>query len=118
MAINPPYLIKCEYGGSRVAVCAFPHPEGICFLDVGWHKEGCNPFHILEGTFRAKETPLGIIVYNDNGDSVQRLTESHPLWASWQNWLDFLGSPDGVNINQQDAIDGCVSNGALVATPL
>jgi hypothetical protein len=40
------------------------------------------------------------------------------MWIGWQNWLNHLESPHGANTKQEDAINGCESNGALMDQPI
>jgi predicted RNase H-like nuclease len=117
--LKPPYYIKCEDGGERIGVLAYHHREGgVCFLDVGWSLTSCNPFHILNGPFVAKETPEGFVYEAENGDFIRQLTENDRLWSGWQNWQDYLNSPDGARATEEEAVNGCQSNGALVDRPL
>lgn len=117
--MKPPYLVSCRHGGERVGVLAFKHKKGaICFLDVGWLDTAVPPFHILDGPFELVETPRGMVYTAANGATVQELKPEHPLWYNWQNWLDFLESPDGAKANQDIAIEGCKSNGAIFEQPL
>lgn len=111
-----PYLVDCEDGGLRLAVLAYQHPDGVCYLDVGWPLTSCNPFHVLKGNF----TNRGNVWASERGESIRTLTpDNNPnLWQSWENWLDYLESPDGIEVNHQSAIDGCKANGALIDKPL
>ncbi len=119
VSMKPPYLVSCRHGGERVGVLAFKHKKGaICFLDVGWLDTAVPPFHILDGPFELVETPRGMVYTAANGDTVQELKPEHPLWYNWQNWLDFLENPDGAKANQDIAIEGCKSNGAIIDQPL
>jgi len=117
--LKPPYYIKCEDGGERIGVLAYHHKDGgVCFLDVGWSLTSCNPFHILNEPFVVKETPEGLVYEAENGDFIRQLTENDRLWSGWQNWQDYLNSPDGARATEEEAVNGCHSNGALIDRPL
>jgi hypothetical protein len=117
--LKPPYYIKCEHGGERIGVLAYHHKDGgVCFLDTGWQHVGGNPFHILKGPFEAKETPEGVVYEAENGDIIRQLTRKDRLWGGWQNWQDYLNSPDGIETTEEIAVQGCLSNGALTDKPL
>ena len=113
--MQPPYLIIHPIGGRRIGVFAFRHKNGgACFLDVGWSETTQNPFHLLQGPIELK----GEQWVCADGSTVQELTPGDPLWRSWQNWLDYLASPEGARATDKHAISGCQENGAIIDQPL
>lgn len=80
--------------------------------------QACNPFHILKGPFVAMRTQKGVVYEAENGDFICQLTEKDRLWSGWQNWQDYLNSPDGAETTEEEAVQGCLVNGALIDEPL
>ncbi|PKN11764.1 MAG: hypothetical protein CVU69_10480 [Deltaproteobacteria bacterium HGW-Deltaproteobacteria-4] len=111
-----PYLVIHPIGGRRISEFVFMHQDGgACFLDLGWDQAmGRHPFHLIDGPIELVDGSYRC----GGGVVVQELKPEDPLWSSWLNWLDYRRSPDGKDVKDEDALEGCKRNGALINQPL
>ncbi|RTZ72928.1 MAG: hypothetical protein DSZ00_07295 [Gammaproteobacteria bacterium] len=109
--VTAPLVIRFSDGSEKVVSRAFPHPEGVVYLDLFWHlKSPVEAAHLLPGELSG-EGPWRV------GDVVIRVlgcanTDPH-LQAQFLPWKEYLEQngeayPPEAQIHEIAAKLGCI----------
>ncbi len=107
--IPKPLIVTFQQGARRMAVLAFPHPDGACFVDPWWDCPESHPFHILEGELEKQADGS----YAVGRCTIGKLTEDEPEWDEWKRWLLHLEN-GGSHLTEQMAIEAAARDGAVI----
>lgn len=107
--MKPPTLLIFRNGETRIAAYIFPHPQGLCFVDLWWDTPGQQPFHVLAGEVQSisgGSWRVGDVLVRD-------LDKNDAEWAEWQRWLDYREA-GGAHLTDEMAYNAIRESGGLV----
>ncbi len=109
--VTAPLVIRFSDGSEKVVSRAFPHPEGVVYLDLFWHlKSPAEAAHLLPGELRG-EGPWRV------GEALIRVlgcanTDPHlqEQFLPWKEYLEREGEayPPEAQIREIAAKLGCI----------
>lgn len=111
----PPYGLFNLKGriGPRHPAAAFPHPEGLIYLDIGWDtNDSGHPVHVLEGEVREAEDGDGWLIGDEWLVRKARTEDDDDLWDDIEKWRVWRNE-DGVRATPEAALKAAYSSGLM-----
>jgi hypothetical protein len=94
-SVTAPLALRCPDGTRKVMAACFPHPLGLLYLDIFWHRRSpAEAAHLIRGDLRG-EGPWKV------GDCVISVLGCHhadpDLAAPFADWQAYLESDRGTD---------------------